>query len=69
MENQLITLAPKGSLAAVGATTKAFIVAHSVSLALGSGLVFGVGAYYMTNRYFSKRKARRTTSENIAASA
>jgi hypothetical protein len=36
----------KGSLAAIGSATKAFVVFHPVGIALAGGLLAGLGIYY-----------------------
>ena len=49
----------KGSLSAVLATSKAFIVAHPMGMAVAGGALLGIGGYVSMGRYFSKRKQKR----------
>ena len=49
----------------VGTTTKSFILAHSVGLAVTGGVVLGLGTYFVVRKLFSKKK----TAEPVMAAA
>ena len=56
METEIATTATSnGSLSSLGATTKAFILAHPLSMAATGGALVGVLVY----RSFSKRRAKK----------
>ncbi len=56
METEIATTASSnGSLASLGATTKAFVLAHPLSMAAAGGALLGILAY----RSLSKRRAKK----------
>lgn len=68
MSTELISGSAKGSLSAVLATSKAFVVAHPMGMAVAGGALLGVGGYVSLGRYFSKRKEKRELAKQIQAS-
>lgn len=63
------TASAKGSLSAVLATSKAFVVAHPMGMAVTGGALIGIGGYVALGRYFSKRKEKRETLKQAVDNA
>ena len=59
MTTEVIASSANGSFSAVLATSKAFIVAHPIGMAVAGGALLGIGSYVTLGRYFSKRKQKR----------
>lgn len=69
MSTELIAGSTKGSLSAVLATSKAFVVAHPMGMAVAGGALLGVGGYVSLGRYFSKRKQKRAVMKQALENA
>lgn len=66
MSAELISSSAKGSLSAVLATSKAFVVAHPIGMAVAGGALLGIGGYVSMGRYLSKRKQKRELAKQVA---
>jgi hypothetical protein len=44
-----------GTLASVGAATKAFVVTHPIGIAVAGGALLGITSYYMLGKVFKKK--------------
>lgn len=55
----IATTSTNGSFSAVLASSKAFVVAHPMGMAVAGGALIGIGSYVYLGRYFSKRKQKR----------
>lgn len=49
------------------AATKAFAVAHPLTMAAAGGAVLGVTTYYLIGRSWKKRKARKAAADEAKA--
>lgn len=49
------TPATTKAVSSLGATTHSFIAAHPLGVAILGGVVIGVGAYYLMNKFFNKK--------------
>lgn len=68
MEAQLATsTVTLGSLAAIGTATKAFVLAHPLSLAAAGGAILALGSYYALGRLFRKKGAASVQAAPVAA--
>jgi hypothetical protein len=62
--------ASSGSLAAIGVATKAFVLAHPLTLTLAGGLLLGAGAYWGVQQLLKKDEAGEAdAAPDTAASA
>lgn len=55
----IATTSANGSFSAVLASSKAFVVAHPMGMAVAGGALIGIGSYAYLGRYLSKRKQKR----------
>lgn len=69
MPAELISSSANGSLSAVLATSKAFVVAHPIGMAVAGGALLGIGSYVSLGRYFSKRKQERELAKQVSNNA
>lgn len=69
MSTELIGSTAKGSLSAVLATSKAFVVAHPMGMAVAGGALLGIGGYVSMGRYFSKRKQKKEAIQAALATS
>ncbi|NOY72813.1 MAG: hypothetical protein GXP14_10625 [Gammaproteobacteria bacterium] len=66
VETQIATTS-HGSLASMGITTKAFVLAHPVGVAIIGGVLIGVGTYYVVKKFRGKDKEQATSGTPAAA--
>lgn len=56
----------KGSLSAVLITSKAFVVAHPIGMAVTGGALLGIGGYVSLGKYLSNRKEKKALLKQAA---
>ena len=59
MTTEVIASSANGSFSAVLATSKAFIAAHPIGMAVAGGALLGIASYVSLGRYISKGKQKR----------
>lgn len=67
MATPVATTSTNGSLASIGTATKAFALAHPITLAVTGGVLLGAGTYYAVGRLFKKKKTKAESAAPAAA--
>ena len=63
----IATTSANGSFSAVLATSKAFVVAHPMGMAVAGGALIGIGGYAYLGHYLAKRKQKREIMKQTVA--